>query len=106
MLIVALRIDGALNTWLDQLSSALLKIYPQQDVVISGAPMGLPPPRVALELNGRARSNIQDTLSLDERYHMAKVQCNRRITSHDWYQDVRHMEFSFEDDIRYAPFVF
>jgi sulfite reductase alpha subunit-like flavoprotein len=89
---------------MDQLSSALSDIHPQQDDVISNTPMGLPQPRVALKLSDRAGPSIQHPLSLDERYHMAKVRCNRRITSPDWYQDVRHMEFSFEDDIRYAPF--
>ena len=45
-------------------------------------------------------SSTPDPLSLDKQYHTAKLRCNRRITSPDWYQDVRHIEFSFEDEIR------
>ena len=92
-----------MNPWLDQLSSALLEMYPLPDGVIPAMGPGLPPPRVTVTLEDRADHSIPDPLSLDKQYHQAKIQCNRRITSPDWYQDVRHIELSFDDEIRYDP---
>ena len=56
-----------------------------------------------MKLKDGADSSIPDPLSLDKQYHTAKLLCNRRITSPDWYQDVRHIELSFDDEIRYDP---
>lgn len=101
--LITSRIDGALNPWIDQLSSTLLEIYPLPDGVIPAAASGLPPPRVTMKPKGGTNSTIPDPLSLDKQYHAAKLQCNRRITSPDWYQDVRHIELSFDDEIRCDP---
>ena len=92
-----------MNPWIDQLSSALLDMYPLPDGAIPSTTSGLPPPRVTVKPKDGTGSSIPDPLSLDKQYYTAKLQCNRRITSPDWYQDVRHIEFSFEDEIRYYP---
>ena len=94
------RIDGALNPWIDQLHSALLEMYPLLDGVVPATPSDLPPPRVTMTLKDDTDSSIPDPLSLDKQHHMAKLRYNRRITSPDWYQDVRHLELSFDDEIR------
>ena len=36
-------------------------------------------------------------------FSSAKVSVNKRMTTQDWYQDVRHFEFDFEDDVKYDP---
>lgn len=46
---------------------------------------------------------VVDPLLEDKRYHQAWVKVNERITVQDWYQDVRHFEFDFQDDIQYDP---
>jgi len=97
---IVARIDGALNPWIDQLSSALLEMYPLPDCAIPATVSGLPPPRVIMKPNDGTNSGIPDPLSLDKRFHLAKLRYNRRITSPDWYQDVRHIEFSFDDEVR------
>ena len=76
-------------------------MYPLPDGVIPATPLDLPPPRVTMKLEGGTNSNTLDPLSLDKQYHAATVRCNRRITSSDWYQDVRQIEFTFPDEIRY-----
>jgi len=42
----------------------------------------------------------QDPLQVDLQYHKGTIKVNQRITAPDWYQDVRHLEFGFEDDIK------
>lgn len=37
-----------------------------------------------------------DPLDADEQYWNVTVQCNRRITADDWFQDVRHLELLSE----------
>ena len=56
-----------------------------------------------MKLQEGTNSSIPDPLLLDKQYHTATVQCNRRMTSSDWYQDVRQMEFTFRDEIGYGP---
>jgi sulfite reductase alpha subunit-like flavoprotein len=45
---------------------------------------------------------VEDPLEAEHNYFKAVVSCNRRITADDWYQDVRHLEFTFSDNILYA----
>ena len=47
-----------------------------------------------------------DPLEADEKYHTASVKCNKRTTAEDWFQDVRHFEFSFKEDIKYGSWSF
>ena len=44
-----------------------------------------------------------DPLVPVQNYCRAVVKCNKRITAEDWYQDVRHLEFTFSDGIWYEP---
>ena len=78
-------------------------MYPLPEGVIPTASVDLPPSRVTMKLEERINSCIPDPLSLDKQYHTATVRCNRRMTSFDWYQDVRQIEFTFHDEIRCGP---
>ncbi|KAG1894003.1 riboflavin synthase domain-like protein [Suillus fuscotomentosus] len=95
-------VDGALDPWIECLLEVLIQLYPlphEQDNI----PAGRPPPRVSLSNVASDTSLNPDPLDEDTKLHTASVKCNRRITAEDWFQDVRHFGFSFEDDIKYSP---
>ncbi|OAX32629.1 riboflavin synthase domain-like protein [Rhizopogon vinicolor AM-OR11-026] len=97
-----LEIDGALDPWVEHLLEVLLHLYPLpsphgQDTI----PVGRPPPRVSVRDVASDSSPVP--LDEDEKYHTALVKCNTRITAEDWFQDVRHFEFSFKEDVKYNP---
>lgn len=93
-----LSIDGALDPWIEQLIAKLLELYPCDDSLEVLPKLGKPPPRVkaATVLEGTECENPLDT---DQKYWEVTVQCNRRITAKDWFQDVRHFEFLSERDL-------
>ncbi|KAG2064219.1 riboflavin synthase domain-like protein [Suillus decipiens] len=86
-----LGIDSVLNPWIECLL--------EQDNV----PAGRPPPRVSLSNLASGALLDPDPLDEDTKFHTASVKFNRRINAEDWFQDERHFEFSFEDDIKYNP---
>ncbi|KAG1816741.1 flavoprotein-like protein [Suillus subaureus] len=94
-----LGVDGALDPWIECLLEVLIQLYPlpheQHNI-----PAGRPPPRVSFSNLGSDTFPNPDPLDEDKKFHTASVKCNRRITAEDWFQDVRHFEFSFEDDIK------
>ncbi|KAI0640980.1 riboflavin synthase domain-like protein [Trametes meyenii] len=99
-----LGVDGALGPWMIQLATVIEQIYPLPKGVVREAQDSLPPARVSIsDAPPGAQLTRKDPLVADREYHLATVTCNRRITSEDWNQDVRHFEFSFDDDIRYRP---
>ena len=58
----------------------------------------VPPPRVSLK--DMAESVWDSSYTTTEATsHKAVVKVNDRITAQDWFQDVRHIELDFEDDI-------
>ena len=62
---------------------------------------GLPPPRVSIaDADPQTLAACEDPLHSDTTHYTATVSCNRRITADDWYQDVRHFELDFDEDIR------
>lgn len=96
-------IDGALYPWIESLIGALLRLLPLPPGVNMVPADQLPPPRVAM--HGSTSDALQrciDPLEYDRAFHTATVKSNRRITTDDWYQDVRHFDFDFDDDIQYA----
>ncbi|KAK7029516.1 NAPDH-dependent diflavin reductase [Paramarasmius palmivorus] len=95
-------IDGALEPWIDTLLEALLRELPLPPELQLTPHGQLPPSRVVLAESQQATKAL-DPLDIDESYHTATVKCNNRITSQDWFQDVRHLEFEFEDNIVYEP---
>jgi sulfite reductase alpha subunit-like flavoprotein len=103
------RIDGVLDPWVEHLLEVLLQHYPlplplaqEQDTI----PADRPPPRVSIgDVTSDAILNPYP-LDEDEKYHTASVKCNKRTTAEDWFQDVRHFEFSFKEDIKYWSWSF
>ena len=95
------RIDGALQPWTDGLVGALVGHFPlPPDAVITPVD-DVPPPRVLLTPVSQTDLKIsEDPLKADLQYHKATIKANERITAADWYQDVRHLKFGFEDDIK------
>lgn len=93
-------IDGALEPWLDKLQAALLQSFPLppgKDVVLLNH---VPPPRVTIDFETKEPSIAPGTVPSD--YHPVVVSSNKRITADDWYQDVRHLEFTSDEDIQYV----
>jgi sulfite reductase alpha subunit-like flavoprotein len=102
-----LRIDGALDPWVEHLLDVLLQHYPlplaqEQDTI----PADRPPPCVSIGHVTSDATMDPDPLDMDEKYHTASVKCNKRTTTEDWFQDARHFEFSFKEDIKYGSWSF
>ncbi|KAG7087387.1 hypothetical protein E1B28_013358 [Marasmius oreades] len=97
-----LGIDGALDLWIESLLEAILQLLPLPPGLELLPTDTVPPARVSFSV-ASDNAPVEDPLDRAEGYHFATLRCNDRITSHDWFQDVRHLEFTFEDDIRYSP---
>lgn len=65
----------------------------------------VPPPRISLKdvPQSGLNSSSSDPTTTETTFHQAVVKANDRITAQDWFQDVRHIELDFEDDIQYEP---
>ncbi|KZT67892.1 riboflavin synthase domain-like protein [Daedalea quercina L-15889] len=99
-----LGIDGAFEPWLRKLTHTLLEFYPLPPLLDIQSADGLPPPRVSItDSDARTLAAYQHPLDDDPQHYTATVSCNRRITAEDWYQDVRHFELDFDEDVRYEP---
>ncbi|EGO02944.1 hypothetical protein SERLA73DRAFT_102999 [Serpula lacrymans var. lacrymans S7.3] len=97
-------VDGALDPWIDLLLDTLLDLYPLSPSTHTREADQLYLPRVSIcdDPSGKKYDSIK-SLESNPGYHNATVKCNQRITADDWFQDVRHLEFSFERDIQYKP---
>ena len=93
-----LSIEGALDPWIEQLIVKLLELYPCDDSLEVLPKLRRPPPRVKT-LAVPVDTECTDPLDADQKYWEVTVQCNRRITAEDWFQDVRHFEFLSERDL-------
>ncbi|KAJ7183107.1 riboflavin synthase domain-like protein [Mycena filopes] len=94
-----LGMDGALESWMERIQQSLLLLYPlQPDVEVIPATT-IPPARVSMVPDIASTSSS----SVKSGFYTSTVRCNTRITAGDWYQDVRHLEFDFEEDIQYSP---
>ncbi|CAL1697805.1 unnamed protein product [Somion occarium] len=94
--------DGAFGPWLLKLSKVLLHLHPLPEGTEVPPGDTLPPPRVTLT-PGVPAEDIPEPLFKDKRYHLATIKQNDRMTAPDWYQDVRHLEFEFDEDVYYEP---
>ncbi|KIJ64288.1 hypothetical protein HYDPIDRAFT_133001 [Hydnomerulius pinastri MD-312] len=97
-----LGVDGVLDPWIEQLLETLLQLYPLDGPLEKLTPLGKPPSRT-VTTNVPPATRCVDPLDLDESYWDATLQCNRRITAVDWFQDVRHFEFASDRDLDYRP---
>ncbi|EPS94182.1 hypothetical protein FOMPIDRAFT_1153432 [Fomitopsis schrenkii] len=99
-----LGIDGAFEPWLRGLTEILVKLLPIPPGLDVQPADGLPPPRVSIaDADAATLADCVDPLENDPQSHIATVSCNRRITAEDWYQDVRHFELDFDEDVGYEP---
>ncbi|KAI0798150.1 riboflavin synthase domain-like protein [Abortiporus biennis] len=99
-----LGVDGALNPWIVQLSDGLLHHFPLPATIEVPPFDSRPPARVKLaEVDKAKLSSVADPLAADEHYHIGTIVRNDRLTAPDWFQDVRHIEFDFDEKIQYAP---
>lgn len=75
----------------------LLQLFPLPPG-LEVVPEGVPEPRV------RILEAVTSPLPSEDRpikgYFTATVASNTRITAADWYQDVRHYDLDFEEDIQ------
>ncbi|KAI0728825.1 riboflavin synthase domain-like protein [Fomitopsis betulina] len=97
-------IDGALEPWLRELTGTLSKLFPMPPGLDVQSADGLPPSRVSMtDADATTLAVCVDPLDNDPQHHIATVSCNRRITAEDWFQDVRHFELDFDEDVSYEP---
>ena len=90
-----------LEPWTDGLLDTLVEHFPLPPGVGITSVNEVPPLHVLLRPVLEADINMsQDPLQVDLQYHKGTIKANQRITALDWYQDVRHLEFEFEDDIK------
>jgi len=99
--ICTIRLDGALEPWITGLVNSLLELLPLPEGLESLPSDYIFPSRVSLKKTS-VPDSFEEPLDSDPAYHDATVKTNIRITAKDWYQDVRHLEFDFEDDIQYV----
>jgi hypothetical protein len=82
------------------LLDSLLRLYPLPQGLEISPPGLLSPPRISVSNVSATATNHQvDPFEIAHDHFRAVVKCNQRITAGDWYQDVRHLEFMFTDDI-------
>lgn len=98
------RVDGAFEPWKSKLTEALCELLSlSTEPNALGSNDGPPPARVKITDNltdvGRSQNDL-DPLLKDECYHLATLTCNDRTTAEGWYQDVRHVEFDFDETIQ------
>jgi len=87
-----------LQPWAEGLLKILLELFPlppKFDIIPVDK---VPPSRVSLK--DMAQSASSDPKKTETTSHKAVVKVNDRITAQGWFQDVRHIEFDFEDDIQ------
>jgi hypothetical protein len=65
-------------------------------------PEGKSPPRVSIGKVGDRAKGIRSHATDADGYILTTLTRNDRITSKDWYQDVRHLEFDFDHDIMHV----
>jgi sulfite reductase alpha subunit-like flavoprotein len=93
-------IDGALLPWIRALEKHLHELYPLEGQPTRVIPDGAYLPRVRLNAVKHPSSSSSKTSSA-----LAIVSVNRRITSEDWEQDVRHIILDVDDSVQYVRLI-
>ena len=94
-------IDGALDEWIPKLLQALkTNGFCTSTPVETEAPLPLPRITISTPESSSSRGTALDDFIPSAGFFAGTIRCNKRITASDWYQDVRHIEFEFEDDIQ------
>lgn len=102
---LSLRVDGAFEPWKVELSNALCEVLslPRERESGDSVEDHLPLPRVFIvdaDVKGISAEESADDLLNDKQYHLATLCRMDRITAEGWFQDVRHIEFDFDEDIQ------
>jgi hypothetical protein len=97
-----------LDPWIEKLLDVLLQLHPLPDGLEVIPADALPAPRVSIldaPPSHAPESADSESPPLEATvYHTARLKSSTRITPSDWFQDVRHLEFEFDDDIRSEAF--
>ena len=81
------------------LSDTLLELFPLPPG-LEVKPDGIPEPRVSI-IDAEPAS-LPPAAGCFKGYHTATIFSNTRTTAPDWYQDVRHLDLDFDEDIEYV----
>ncbi|KAJ7650639.1 riboflavin synthase domain-like protein [Roridomyces roridus] len=92
-------VDGALESWMGAILESLLQTYPLPDGLEMMPATVIPPARASIVQDSSSSTSITKMPG----FPSAVVKCNQRITAEDWYQDVRHLEFHFDNEIQFSP---
>ncbi|KIM26533.1 hypothetical protein M408DRAFT_330504 [Serendipita vermifera MAFF 305830] len=95
--------ETALIPWMEEMFETLLTNYPLPDSLQVLPASQLPSPRITLitQEEGSIMPFLPDEPATI--YHDAVLIKNQRVTKPDWYQDVRHLTFSFKENLTWAP---
>ncbi|KAF8529095.1 riboflavin synthase domain-like protein [Hysterangium stoloniferum] len=97
-------LEGGLDPWIETLFATLLTLYPlppEENVLPPGQ---LRTSRVSISpLEGPKHLPDLRLVKSPEKRQWATLNINKRITSPDWYQDVRHLEFDLDSEVEYQP---
>ncbi|RIA87746.1 hypothetical protein C1645_713689 [Glomus cerebriforme] len=98
-----LGIDGTLDPWLKGLWKVLMEMYPLPSGLNVLPADVLPASSFRMEfINHKLDPDNNNIVKHDEIY--ARLVKNKRVTAHDHFQDVRHMEFNISvSDFKYEP---
>ena len=102
ILLYVCRIEGGLDPWIEKLFESLLALFPLPLGCEILPPGRLRPSRVIMTSLVESK-DVSDAIERNEETsHFVTLKMNRRITSDDWFQDVRHMEFELDSDVEYV----
>ncbi|KAF8588109.1 riboflavin synthase domain-like protein [Ramaria rubella] len=97
-------LEGGLDPWIKQLFVSLLTLYPMPPGLEIVPADHLRPPRISLTPRGENEALTRTSQVGEEKPPLwATLRTNQRITSEDWYQDVRHIEFDLDSHVDYQP---
>ena len=92
------RYDGVLGPSLGGLIETLNTHHPLPSGLQVLPSNQLPPPCVSIHVAPSAEVILPQEPETE--YHEAFLKENQRLTTQDWYQDVRHLEFGFDHPIQ------
>ena len=100
-----LSIDGALRPWIDNLTAALLGFRPVDPTEILPKDQ-FPEPRAvfrALDLQNLGNTATTPKTALNNAICM-RLESKSRLTSNNWFQDVRHVVLRAQTELRKGSF--
>ncbi|KZT55371.1 riboflavin synthase domain-like protein [Calocera cornea HHB12733] len=98
-----LGLDGALDPWIDGLFRVLLEMYPLPHGLEIVPKDYLYPARVRVEYLDVPQLPLSEAPFSFPGSSSAQLLRMKRLTRPDWYQDVRHIEFEFDEAVSYSP---